>query len=283
MRQSKKTVRSTSRTGKRAAAAARWGGFSWKRLLLILPLMGLLSLVWGIWEWRQSRAYAAQFELVAIEVNGLRLLTGEDVLAASGLEIGDNVLEVDLRAVANQLEAVPWVRRAVVVRKPPDRLVVELVERQRFAWVVLDQTYGIDDEGVLLPADRLANETLTEVDLPVISGITPAADSLYVGMELVDTAGVLDDVLTWWKQATDVDPEFCMGISQLEALSDEGIGLRLAGDGLEVRLPFDRVEERLRELKRMMPRIYREYPNPAYIDLRYSGQLVVGGKEKGTG
>ena len=80
-----------------------------------------------------------------------------------------------------------------------------------------------------------------------------------------------------------MDPEFCMGISQLEALSDEGIGLRLAGDGLEVRLPFDRVEERLRELKRMMPRIYREYPNPAYIDLRYSGQLVVGGKEKGTG
>ena len=138
MRQSKKTVRATSKTGKRAAAVARWGGFSWKRLLLILPLMGLLSLVWGIWEWRQSRAYAAQFELVAIEVNGLRLLTGEDVLEASGLEIGDNVLEVDLRAVANQLEAVPWVRRAVVVRKPPDRLVVELVERQRFAWVALD-------------------------------------------------------------------------------------------------------------------------------------------------
>ena len=111
------------------------------------------------------------------------------MLAASGLEIGDNVLEVDLRAVANRLEAEPWVRRAVVVRKPPDRLVVELVERQRFAWVVLDQTYGIDDEGVLLPANRLANETLTEVDLPVISGLTPAVDSLYAGMALVDTAG----------------------------------------------------------------------------------------------
>ena len=250
---------------------------------MLVPLLGLILLFWGILEWRQSQAYAAQFELVAIEVNGLRLLTGDDVLAASGLEIGNNVLEVDLRAVADRLEAEPWVRRAVVVRKPPDRLIVELVERQRFAWVVLDQTYGIDDEGVLLPANRLANETLIEVDLPVISGLTPAVDSLYVGMALVDSAGVLGDVLTWLKQATSVDPEFCMGISQLEALSDEGIGLRLAGDGLEVRLPFDRVDERLRELKRMMPRIYREYPNPSYIDLRYSGQLVVGGKEKGTG
>ncbi len=276
-------ARVKSKSGKKAAALSRREGLRLKRLVLLLPLVGLISLVWGIWEWRHSKAYAAQFELVAIEVNGLRLLTGKDVLAATGLEIGDNVLEVDLRAVANRLEAEPWVRRAVVMRKPPDRLVVELVERQRFAWVVLDQTYGIDDEGILLPANRLANETLTEVDLPVISGLTPIADSLYAGMALVDTAGVLGNVLTWWKQATSVDPEFCMGISQLEALSDEGIALRLAGDGLEVRLPFDRVDERLRELKRMMPRIYREYPNPAYIDLRYSGQLVVGGKEKGTG
>ena len=139
MRQSKKTVRATSKTGKRAAAVARWGGFSWKRLLLILPLMGLLSLVWGIWEWRQSRAYAAQFELVAIEVNGLRLLTGEDVLEAS--EIGDNVLEVDLRAVANRLGG--SLGEACGCSKPPDRLVVELVERQRFAWVALDQTMAL--------------------------------------------------------------------------------------------------------------------------------------------
>ena len=276
-------ARAKSMLGKKSSAVSRGEGLSLKRLLLLLPLAGLISLVWVIWEWRQSQAYAAQFELVAIEVNGLRLLTGEDVLVASGLEIGDNVLEVDLCAVANRLEAEPWVRRAVVVRKPPDRLVVELVERKRFAWVVLDQTYGIDNEGVLLPASRLANETLTEVDLPVISGLMPAVDSLYAGMALVDTAGVLGDVLNWWKQATSVDPEFCMGISQIEGLSDEGIGLRLAGDGLEVRLPFDRVDERLRELKRMMPRIYREYPNPAYIDLRYSGQLVVGGKEKGKG
>ena len=279
----RKMARAKSMLGKKPSAVSRREGLSLKRLLLLLPLAGLISLVWVIWEWRQSQAYAAQFELVAIEVNGLRLLTGEDVLVASGLEIGDNVLEVDLRAVANRLEAEPWVRRAVVVRKPPDRLVVELVERKRFAWVVLDQTYGIDNEGVLLPASRLANETLTEVDLPVISGLMPAVDSLYAGMALVDTAGVLGDVLNWWKQATSVDPEFCMGISQIEGLSDEGIGLRLAGDGLEVRLPFDRVDERLRELKRMMPRIYREYPNPAYIDLRYSGQLVVGGKEKGKG
>jgi cell division septal protein FtsQ len=52
---------------------------------------------------------------------------------------------------------------------------------------------------------------------------------------------------------------------------------------LEVRLPLNQVETRLRDLKRMMPRVYREYPNPAYIDLRYAGQLIVGSKETGSG
>ena len=188
-----------------------------------------------------------------------------------------------MREVAQRLEEVPWVKRAVVMRKPPDRLVVELVERQRLAWVALEQTYGIDAEGVLLPAQRLANESLGDVDLPVISGIATDVDSLYPGLALADTAHALRAVLDWWQRASHVDPEFCMGISEIAALSDEGIGLRLAGDGLEVRLPFDRVDERLRHLKRMMPRVYREYPNPTYIDLRYAGQLVVGGKEGGAG
>lgn len=254
-----------------------------KMTWLLLPVLLLGSSLWGWWQWRHSDAFARQFELTALEVNGLRLLSGEDVLQASGLAMGDNVLDVDLRAVARRLEEVPWIKRAVVVRKPPDRLVVELVERQRMAWVALGQTYGIDAEGVLLPAQRLASESLGDVDLPVISGIATGVDSLYPGMALADTSRSLRAVLDWWQRASAVDPEFCMGISEMAALSDEGIGLRLAGDGLEVRLPFDRVDERLRHLKRMMPRIYREYPNPTYIDLRYAGQLVVGGKEEGAG
>lgn len=279
----RKNERATTKRATRATASpARWKT-RLAAVWIVLPLAVLGAVGWGIWSWRTSQQYVQQFELAAIEVNGLRLLSGDDVLDASGLAIGDNVLDIDLRAVSERLEREPWIKRAIVVRKPPDRLVVELVERQRLAWLKLGQTYGVDEEGILLPARRLANESLSEVDLPVITGVSVELDSLYPGMALADSAGVLSAVLAWWKRAIEVDPEFCMGISDLEALQDDGIGLRLAGDGLEVRLPFDRVDERLRELKRMMPRIYREYPNPAYIDLRYARQLVVGGKEKGAG
>jgi cell division septal protein FtsQ len=177
----------------------------------------------------------------------------------------------------------PWVKRVIVVRKPPDRLVIELVERRRVAWLRLGETYGVDAEGVLLPGQRLAKESYGDIDLPIISGVSCDADSLYPGLALVDSAQALRAILDWWQRAVEVAPEFCTGISEISTLEGEGIGLRMAGDGLEVRLPVDQVAVRLRALKRMMPRIYREYPDPAYIDLRYAGQLIVGSKKENSG
>ncbi|MGY8826385.1 MAG: cell division protein FtsQ/DivIB [Candidatus Latescibacterota bacterium] len=253
------------------------------RFVYVLPLLLLLGTAFGAVKLRDYLVFSERFDLVALEVDGLRLLNGDDVLQASGISVGDNVLEIDIQEVSRRLEQVPWIKRAIVMRKPPDRLVVEIVERQRLAWVELGQTYGIDREGVLLPGWRLANESYGDVDLPVILGVPATVDSLYPGLALADTVRVLREIITWWKLALEADPEFCTGISEIVVLSDEGIGLRMAGDGLEVRLPLNQVETRLRDLKRMMPRVYREYPNPAYIDLRYAGQLIVGSKETGSG
>jgi len=253
------------------------------RLAYALPLLLVLAAIFGTVKLRDYLVRSERFELVALEVDGLRLLSGDDVLQASGLSVGDNVLEVDVQQVARRLEQIPWIKRAVVVRKPPDRIVVEIVERQRLAWVELGETFGVDRDGVLLPGRRLANEDYNDVDLPVILGVPATVDSLFPGLALADTVSVLREIIVWWKLAMMADPEFCTGISEIVVLSDDGIGLRMAGDGLEVRLPFNQVETRLRDLKRMMPRVYREYPNPAYIDLRYAGQLVVGSKETGSG
>ncbi len=255
----------------------------WPYLVCALPVLAVALLVFAGAKLQRHFTHAAQFELVALEVDGLRLLSGDDVLKASGLQVGDNVLAIDLHDVARRVQDMPWVKRAIVVRKPPDRLVVELVERQRVAWLKLEETYGIDAEGVLLPGQRLAKESYGDIDLPIISGVSCDVDSLYPGLALVDSVQALRTILDWWQRAVEVAPEFCTGISEISTLEDEGISLRMAGDGLEVRLPVDQVAVRLRALKRMMPRIYREYPDPAYIDLRYTGQLIVGSKEADSG
>ena len=221
---------------------------------------------------------APLFALNALEVEGLQILDGDDVLAASGLAVGTNIFTVDLQEVEQRLEEVCWIERVLVVRKPPARLGVEIVERRRAAWVELGAIYGISRDGVLLPQDRAAGEPEQVLNLPVISGLETAGDSLWLGMEVRDPA--LTALLRWWEEATVADAEFCLSVVGIEPLKGDGAKLQMA-DGLEVRLPLDGVGHRLQTLRRLLPRVYREYPEPAYIDLRFAGQAVVGSKETG--
>ena len=88
----------------------------------------------------------------------------------------------------------------------------------------------------------------------------------------------LQQALYWWRQARQEDGEFCLNISEIQPLAWGSVRLLLVGDGLEVRVPVDRVGETLGVLKTLMQRIYKEIPEPAYLDLRFAGQAVVGGK-----
>ena len=260
------------------------GGTETKRVLVHWPMIVALVLAMGsalaAYQVVNFLGQGDLFGLRALEVGGLRLLDGNDVLAASGLEVGTNIFAVDLEEVEQRLENVCWIERAMVMRKPPDRLAVEIVERQRLAWVELGATYGIARDGVLLPKDQAPGESFADLNLPVISGLAAVSDTLQFGATVSDST--LVGLLGWWDEATAADAEFCLNVSRLEPLPGACVRLQMVGDGLEIRLPLDSVERNMRTLRRLMPRVYRDYPDPAYIDLRYTGQVVVGRKEAGV-
>ena len=221
---------------------------------------------------------ASYFDLKAIEVDGLRRLSGEDVRVASGLAAGSNIFAIDLDEVAQRLEAMYWIKQAFVVRKPPNRIAVDIVEHRQVAWIDLGQTYGITPDGVLLP---VGSTDVSPRNLPVISGLSVRSDSLQPGVAVSDSA--LLAILRWWEEATVADVEFCLNIAGIQPMSGASIRLQMAGDGLEVRLPANEAAHRLRTIRELMPRVHQRHPDPAYIDLRYAGQMVVGKKKAKSG
>ncbi len=247
----------------------------WGLLVYTLLVVVIGGLVFAGVHIARHFSESSSFRLAALEVQGLHLLKGGDILAASGLQVGDNIFEVNLEKVGGRLERLPWVKQALVVRKPPDRLMVSIVERRRLAWIELEKLYGIDSEGILLPG-RWAEESYRDLDLPVFRGFRAIQDSLGLGETVADS--VVARILEWWQKASAIDADFCLNVSEIQPLDDSSIRLRLVGDGLEVRLPVDRVGERLRILKKLMNRVYLECPEPTYIDLRFAGQVVVGSK-----
>ncbi len=77
--------------------------------------------------------------------------------AAIGEVVGKPVTAIDLAAMRRRIEAISWVRRASVMRRLPDRLVITLVERKPFAlWQHARKLHLVDREGVLLSDRDLA-------------------------------------------------------------------------------------------------------------------------------
>lgn len=277
----------TRRGGSRSTTLANPAdkGSRRRRLRLGLGLLALIGAIGGgALAWGQGAQYlyaCERFQLGALEVRGLHRLGGGEVLAATGLAEGDNIFCVDLDTLAARVDTMVWVRHARVGRRPPDRLLVTVEERRRVAWLELAGTlYGVDVDGVLLPARRLAQEEFADLDLPVLRLPALAAsadgdsDSLGPGSTLADSG--LVELLNWWLAARQAKPEACASISEIEPLSDGGVRLFLVADGLEVRMPMAEAARHLDVLGELLDRVYRECPDAAYVDLRYAGQAVVG-------
>ena len=238
--------------------------------------LALAAAAVAVWQVPRAFREAERFRLLAVEYYGGRLVSGREVLSVGELGEGDNIYALDLQEVAGRIETMPWIKRARVQRKPPSRLEIVVVERRRLAWLDAGRVLAVDGEGVVLPGERYAEEGRADLDLPLVGGIGLQADSLEVGAPV--DSDELRRLLDWWQQARVYDADLCMSVSEIRPGPEGGVRLLLVGDGLEVRLPGDRVKDRLKVLRGSLTRVYRECPDPAYIDLRFAGQVVVGSR-----
>ena len=87
----------------------------------------------------------------AIEIIGARNTTRAQVLQVMGADIGRNVFFIPLEERRRQLEKIPWVESAMVMRLLPNRLRIALRERTPIAFVkVGDRIALIDVNGVTM-------------------------------------------------------------------------------------------------------------------------------------
>jgi cell division protein FtsQ len=91
-----------------------------------------------------------------ITVEGRETTDRETILAALGAGPGTPILAVNPTRAREQLEALPWVRTAVIERRLPHTLYVRLVERKPLAlWQHGSKLDLVDREGGVIPVARL--------------------------------------------------------------------------------------------------------------------------------
>lgn len=202
------------------------------------------------------------FKLNKVHVQGASPMAQQSVLDATGLALGQPILDIDLEAVRASVAKVGWVQEVQVVRLLPDTLVIAVEERRTLAvWQLNGRTVVIDGSGRPIPeADpgafpqlplivgAGANETAGQI-LPAVQSRPRLRDRL--------EALVRVDGRRWDLRLKDG------GIIQLPAVEEESALIRL--DQMDQRqrvleLGFGRIDLREPGLVAVRP---RETPLPA--------------------
>ncbi len=105
-----------------------------------------------------------------IEILGTQNVSRRHVLEVFGADIGRNIFFVPLATRRKQLESIPWVEAATVMRLLPDRLRVQVSERAPVGFVRIGSRVSlIDGNGVIMemPAARAR-----KYSFPVIKGMS---------------------------------------------------------------------------------------------------------------
>jgi cell division protein FtsQ len=205
-----------------------------------------------------------------IQATGLTEVSRDQILPVFGEDIGRNIFFVNLSDRRRQLEEIPWVERATVMRLLPDQIHVQVVERQPVAFVSQDQQIGlVDANGVLLsmPAAAMAQH---HYSFPVLTGIH-SRDPL---------ASRKARMAVYERLLTELDANnqhFSEQISEIDLTDPEDARVLMPEQGADILAHFgdDRFLERYQRYKAHIAEWRQQYPKLAAVDLRYDRQVVL--------
>lgn len=205
-----------------------------------------------------------------IQATGLTEVSRAEMLPVFGEDIGRNVFFVPLAERRKQLEEIPWVEHATVMRLLPDQIRVSVVERKPVAFVREGAQIGlVDASGVLLsmPTAMMAQH---HYSFPVVTGID-ARDPLPARRTRM---AVYQRLLA---ELDANNQHLSEQISEIDLVDPEDARVLMPEQGTDILAHFgeDRFLERYHRYKDHIAEWRQQYPKLSAVDLRYDQQVVL--------
>jgi len=205
-----------------------------------------------------------------VMVEGNRYVSRQEICYAlgfvNGLHVSRNIFTLPLAEKQKQVESIPWVRSATLVRTFPRSIVIHVLERVPVAFV---NTGGhlklVDSEGVILEAPEK-----TDFDFPVLQGLEKL-DELSEREQRVDL---------YLQFQAEVGPEIAHSgwlVSEIDVSDADDLNVLLVRGRENIRLHFGNQQflSRWRNFLALLPEIRKSDAGVDSVDLRYRDQIVV--------
>jgi cell division protein FtsQ len=205
-----------------------------------------------------------------IQATGLAEVSRAEMLPVFGEDVGRNVFFVPLNERRKQLEQIPWIERATVMRLLPDQIRVSVLERKPVAFVRQGSQIGlVDSNGVLLtmPPAMMAHH---HYSFPVVTGID-GRDPL---------AARKNRMATYLRMVGELDAKnqhLSDQMSEIDLTDPEDARVLMPEQGTDIIAHFgeDHFLERFQRYKAHIAEWRQQYPKLAEVDLRYDQQVVL--------
>jgi cell division septal protein FtsQ len=214
---------------------------------------------------KSAFANARLFEVSEVSVEGARYMTEAEVVEAAAIPPGASVWD-DLAALESRLEAHPLVEDAVIHRRLPDRLTMEIQEREPVGLLPSPVLAPVDREGHVLPIDPLGRR----MDLPLLQPKSASGEEDLAPEQVAMLAGELDRLET-------LDPAVLASVSEVAFDPWGGVLLHLSEPRVTLRYWAPLSPASLNDALVVLADAIERHPDRPLlsVDLRFADQVVV--------
>jgi cell division protein FtsQ len=201
-----------------------------------------------------------------IEVRGMQNVTKAQIMEVLGADIGRNIFFIPLAQQKAQLEQIPWVESASVMRFVPNRLKVEIHERTPVAFARVGPRMSLIDAGGTL----MELSPKHKYSFPVILGMNP-------GEPLSTRAPRMKIYVEMVSELDSGGARYSQDLSEVDLTDLEDVKVRVndpAGDVL-VHLGSSDYLRRYKIYVTHAQAWRQQFQKLESVDLRYDNQIIV--------
>ncbi len=232
-------------------------------VLTILGVAGTGVYRYGKHSWRFRIDSSDQ-----IEVAGAEHVGHAQMMEVMGGDIGRNIFFVPLAQRQQQLEQIPWVESASVMRFVPNRLRVEIRERTPVAFARIGSHISLIDAGGTLM--ELAPGSKHKYSFPVIAGMN-------AGEPLSTRAARMKNYNELVREIDSSGARYSQELSEVDLSDPEDVKVLAADANGEVlvHLGSGNYLQRYKTYVTHVQQWRQQFDKLESVDLRYDGQIIV--------
>lgn len=208
--------------------------------------------------------YSPLFTLQRVRLQGNTYITETDILTSGRLHKGQPLFQLETSEVTQNLLRDLRIESAVVRRRLPDTLEVEITERTPVATVACDYGYlDLDRQGKVIGSYK----SLRKMPIPMITGVK--MHDMYIGDDNKDTrvAKVLELLAS-------LNQEAINSLSEISVANPEAV-TAYTNQSVQIRLGnFERWEEKAEQTKEFLHNLPNSRHQIEFVDFSYTAPFI---------